>query len=475
MNKPTLIAVAVFAMLLAVVLATRETQVSEGMATFRWKPIERAAITRLELTGANTALLVKSPSGWTVADPAKPADAFATDEAQVNALLDAVAGLKVKTWVTSKKERHAELEVDEAKAATLTVSGDQGVLGTVLIGKPSQSGGRYVRAPGQDDVFAADGALAYAARKDVAGFRKRALVSLKAEDLVGLEVKKKDQRVEVTLRDGAWTLESPAPAKYRFDPQAAAQLARAFAGLSAQDFAKDAAADTSATEVTARAKDGAAVTVRLGVESNGTVPLRLENDAQVYLVPAYQAQQLSKTVEDLRDLRLWSYEAAKAKRLRVTAGTKAVTVEKRGEAWAVTEPKAAPADFDPAQVPVVLAQLAGLRATRLDESPAAAKACRAAATATVELTLEDQSRRALRFGGELGPNEVCVQGSEDALTYAAPRAMRARFEDGAALFKRPPPRPPMGSGAIQGLEQLPPDIRAKLEAQLRAQMQQPPQ
>lgn len=472
MNKSTLIAVGVFVVLLVVALATREGQVSEGMATFQWKPVERSAITRLELTGANQALLVKAGAGWTVADPAKPTEAFATDEAQVNALLDAVAALKVKTWVTAKKDRHAELEVDEAKAAKLTVSGDQGVLGTVLLGKPSQSGGRYVRAPGQDDVFVADGPLAYAARKDVAGFRKRALISLKADDLVGLEVKKKDQRLEVTLRDGAWTLESPAPANYRFDPQAAAQLARAFASLSAQDFAKDGAADTSSVVVTARAKDGAAVTVSLGTESNGTVPLRLENDAQVYQVPAYQAQQLAKTVEDLRDLRLWSYEAAKVQKVSVTAGAKKVTVSKSGETWTLSEPKAAPPDFDAAQVPVVLSQLAGLRATRLDESAAAKKACQAPATATVELTLEDRSRRTLRFGGELGANELCAQGSSDALTYAVPKAMRARFEDGPALFKRPPPRPPMGAGGIQGLEQLPPDIRAKLEAQLRAQMPQ---
>ena len=81
--------------------------------------------------------------------------------------------------------------------------------------------------------------------------------------------------------------------------------------------------------------------------------------------------------------------------------------------------------------------------------------------------------QSLRFGNELksdkGGKEAYVKGSVDNLTYAIYDAARTRYETGIELFKRPPPPPPSVGGGMRGLENLPPDVRQKIEAQMRAQ------
>ena len=61
----------------------------------------------------------------------------------------------------------------------------------------------------------------------------------------------------------------------------------------------------------------------------------------------------------------------------------------------------------------------------------------------------------------------------DGLVYAVASFTKARYEKPVELFKKPPP-PPQGMGApggggISGLENLPPDVRQKLEASLKQQ------
>ncbi len=471
----TMIAVGVFAVLFVVVLATREDQVSEGVKKLSWKPVDKAQVTKVEISGPQSAVLTKGADGWKVADPKKPEQSFATDEGQVNALLDALANFKAADHVTSKAERHAELEVDDAKGLKVVASGANGPLATLVVGKTAKAGGYYVKLPAQADVFSTTSSLGWTARKDASGFRKRQFMPLKLDEIVGLSVKQPSSEFALLQKDGVWAVESPVPAGYRFDPSAAQRMASQLAALVAQDFGADPAVATAEGQAIAKTKDGRTVTVSWGKEDKGTVPVRVEGDAQVYLVPPYAVQQLSKKLDDLRDLSVWAFEQVKATKLAFTAGKTKVVAEKANGAWKVTEPKKLPDDFDANQVESVLGQLRLVRAARADASPEAAKACKAAATATVEVTLEDKSTRSLRFGGELNPNELCLTGSMDTLTYAIAKAERDRLEKGVELFKRPPPPPQFDPGSIKGLENLPPEVRAQLEAQLRQRQMAPPQ
>ena len=91
------------------------------------------------------------------------------------------------------------------------------------------------------------------------------------------------------------------------------------------------------------------------------------------------------------------------------------------------------------------------------------------AAATVEVTLEGSKPQSLRDGTAAGENQLYVKGGADDLVYVVGANEKASFDSGAALFNKPVPPPQDFGGQMQGLDSLPPDIRAKLEAQLRAQ------
>jgi hypothetical protein len=85
----------------------------------------------------------------------------------------------------------------------------------------------------------------------------------------------------------------------------------------------------------------------------------------------------------------------------------------------------------------------------------------------VELAVKDGAPVTLRFGGQAGAaTELFARGSDD-LVFVVPAAQKTWLEGGVEVFRKPPPQPQFNG--VQGLEQLPPDIRAKLEAQLGQQ------
>jgi len=207
------------------------------------------------------------------------------------------------------------------------------------------------------------------------------------------------------------------------------------------------------------------------------VPALLSGDTQVYLLPAYTVTQLRKRLVDVRDLSLLSnVETDKATQLTIQAAGKKTVAVKEAGTWKVTEPKALPPgfEFDPNQVNSQLSVLKGLKAARLvDPAPKDADTGLSKPVATVEIKMEGGKTALLKFGkdttNEKGAKEVFVQGSVDGAVYAVGEYQRKRMESGVDLFKKPPPPPNMGQGGgMQGLENLPPDVRKKLEEQLRS-------
>ena len=131
MNKPTLAAIGAFVVLLLAFFATREKEVSVGVKKFDVPAISTAAIDSVTVTGANAAKLERGANGWTVADPAKADVKFPADDAQVQAVLSALAEFKAPDFVNDKADKHAEYEVTSEK-------------GTTVVGLPAGTRGRYV-------------------------------------------------------------------------------------------------------------------------------------------------------------------------------------------------------------------------------------------------------------------------------------------------------------------------------------------
>ncbi len=484
--KQALIAVGVFAVLLGVVLATRDHgNVNVGVARLELPVVEMAAVTSIELGGAQTVTLKKEGAGWTVADASKVF--HAADEGQVNAVLEGLKDLKTELFVTEKSDRFAELEIDEGKGLSFKVftTGTAPAL-DVVFGKQGKSGGAYLRSAKSQQVFLTNSRLAIDARHQALRWRKRQIFPAHLPELTRVTAQLDDGAALAieAQPDGSWVLgaQTPAPAGFRYDPAAAQRFASTLTGAWAVDFldgASDALFPQPHTVITATLKDGKTATLHLGAAvpaatdrgqpSAAGVAAKVDGNPEVYVLSNDQAAQLRKHVTDLRDTSLLAFDVGKAQKLAINAAGKKTVVGKEGGAWKLLQPKAMPAgsEFESAQVDRVLARLVSMRAEALVDV-AAATAGLNKPTATVEVFLEGGGSKLLKFGADAGGQSVYVQGTVDPLVYKIDKGNRAQFETALELFKKPPPRP-QNMGNMRGLENLPPEIRQQLEAQLRAQ------
>lgn len=494
MKRGTLIALGAFALLLVLVLATREEQVSVGVRRLELPKLDSAQVTALELTGAHTATLRKEGGGWIVLDPGKPDAKYTADETLVTSVIDALGEVKNPEFISDRAEKLADYELDDAKGLKLKVTQGGGPAVELVIGGASKNGGIYVRKAGSNDVFTHQGRLGWMVRKDVKDWRKRQIVALKTEEISQLVLRSKEGE-SVTLKAGSspgeWSLAegTQTPAGFRFSSQVAQQLAQQLSSLHAQDFLEGEAAADSATgladahdTVEAHLKDGKKVVVHLGrqpeaKDGSGNVAIRVDGDAQVYALSQYAASQFRKRLVDFRDLSLFRFDQQKVTRLKVQAGGKTVVVVKEGEGWKIAEPRKLPDgfEFEPSQVGTQLGWLQALNGTRLIEGPITdAQAGLTSPAVLVEVSVEGGPAQTLRLGKEVpgtasSGKELYARSSIDTLTYAVGDGARARLAQGLELFKRRPPPPGFaGAHQMKGLESLPPEVRKQLEAQLRA-------
>lgn len=475
MKRSTVIALGAFMLLLAAVLVTRETHVNVGVPKVTLPAIDPGTVSSVEVSGPNQAMLTLENGAWLVASLAAPTKKFAADDAQVKNALTQLAELRPGDFVTENTAKHAELEVDETKGLRVKVAtAGSGPVLDVIIGKAAKSGGAYFRMASSNSVFTTSSNIGYALRKTVAGWRQKAISIAPIAEVKSISVAPLEgDGFTLVQADGAWALEGGAPKGYRFDPAAAGGVAQTITSLSAQDFADN---DTGFGEQRGSAmltlKDGKTSTLRFGTKRpDSNVPMKVDGDPQVYVISGYVVEHLSMHLDQLRDLSLLTFAPEKINRLTLTDGAgKKTVVAKDGTSWKLVEPKVAPAQFDPQQVGAVLTRLQGLHAARVETAKSAAQAGVAKAAATVELT-GDGAPKTLRFGGEVPEGAVgkqlYVKGSADELIYVISASEKSSYQSGVTLFNKPPPPPP--SSNMQGLDSLPPDIRAKIEAQLRQQ------
>ena len=471
MNKPTLAALGAFVVLLLAFFATREKEVSVGVQKFDAPSLSTAAIESIVVSGPNAARLERSANGWTVADPAKPDAKFPADDTQVQSLLTALVEFKAPDFVTDKDAKHAEYEVDAAKGTTVATTA-AGKTFTIVLGKSSKSGGAYVRKADGTAVFASPSPVSGMVKRNVGAWRKKTITTAPFADVTQLDVARADGQA-FTLKageGGAWTLASPTPAGFRFDSNVGQRLVTQLTSLQAQDFLAADADFSKAHLFTLTLKDGKTVKVSLAPtkRDDGTFALKVDGDAQQYAVASWVAEQLDTKLEGLRDLSLVSFDPSKATKLSITAAGKKTIAALEGGAWKLVEPKTAPAgvEFDGNQVVAQLNRLRGLRASKVVDVPAA-KAGFATPSVLVEAVVDGKPVQ-VRFGADTGTNsEVYVKGAIDDAVYAIAGSEKATWSTGAQLFNKPPPPPDLGQ--MQGLDQLPPEIRQKLMEQLRQQ------
>jgi hypothetical protein len=517
-----IIALIVFVILLFVVIGKNDKNMKVGVKELKVEKVDKDSVDKIEVTLApkkdapdagpaaappSRVVLEKSGTAWKVFDPMAADKKLPVDEGQIKSALDAIGEFATGDLIANKKEKHADLEIDDAKGHVVKIYAKGDKVLDLVFGRPAKGGGSTVRLAGSDDVYVAKGRLGSTLKKEIGAWRKKALFDLKAGDIT---------RVAITAADGSkltfvsvappqpppdagpvapkveWSLVEPAalPASFRLDKAQLSRPASTIATLRAQDFA-DGASDAMAgfdvphAIIEATAADGKKIALHIGQEDDKKrVHAKVDGDPQVYLLASYSGKQLQKSLDDLRELTLLDAKIEDVEKVTFKGSGSTVVVKKEGAEWKLVEPKTPPADFDATQIPSQLAGLLRTRATRVAMvSPADAFAGH---DPMVEVQMAGGRKQVLRFGsalpleddakpkdakgGAVEPREFYVKGSVDDLAYVIAAFTRNRYDKPSEIFKKPPALPPgMGGagGGIPGMENLPPDIRKKLEESMK--------
>lgn len=243
--------------------------------------------------------------------------------------------------------------------------------------------------------------------------RDKKLLDVKAEDLVHIELTSPDgakvvldgERVDKPgatpeappKHEVTWTLTEPTGEKI---DDSAATLARNIAGARAQEFvaAVDAPPDvvTTGWKVAAKTFDGKDVALEIADGDADPVWARVAGRAELVKLDKFTAQNLRKTLADLRDKSMMDVAAEAVTRIRFSPETGGpVTIEKRGDSWRFVSP----ADTLPADPGSNLAALVTSKANRYARPDELERAL--AALATPDFTAEvsaGETTYALAFG-----------------------------------------------------------------------------
>jgi hypothetical protein len=515
MKKSAIAAVVAMVALAVVYFATRQEKVAEGIKYLALPKVETLDVNRIEVTGAKVASLKKDTAGWVVLlgkSEGNPGRAVAADERQVKQLLEAVDDMKPGVLVTESEEKHPEYEVDAQKGLRVQVYAAEKLVFDLTTGKRTKSGGNFIRKGEEKAVYVGKGRLSSVANKDGNGWRKRALLSMKEEDVVQISVaapgqaaytltrppKKADSKPETTdpkpqpSPKRLWSLNESGleiPEDFRFDADAAQRLSQTLVGLRAAEFADDANPNSDAVGlagehavVTLQTADGQKVAVHVGKpDEKNRYHVRIGDDPQITLVYKYSAEKVTAPFLDLRDLTLVQFDKDKIKKVEIQGDQAKIRLEKADAGWALVEPKKLPDDFefDPASVDRALNTFARIKGSALagadgGKVPSLGAAGLSRPKVHLELTDTEGRVHGMYFGREVpkkvdekgGTKMVYARGTVDSAVYLVGDYQKNRFNQGLEIFKKRAPPPNMGGmmgGGAGGLNSLPPDVRKKLQ------------
>jgi hypothetical protein len=496
MSKNAWISVSVFAVLLVLAVATREDRVSVGMRSLSLPSIDKDKVVRLELSGSKSAVLQKAGDVWQVADPEQPDRKFAVDATAVDNAIAALPELAAGAFVTARAAKHEELELTADKGLRVKVEQEGGPGLDITFGRFAKGGGNYLRLSGSDEVFVGKGRFASLAKKDVKGWRKRKLVDHKPDELRKLQVSPKtggayslEWQSEGEGEDAeiSWRLLASAglPEGFVVDNEALGRMASTFANLRAAELIDDKKPEEvglgagAGVKVIATAADGGVISVRFGDDDGSKkIYTLLDGDDQLYAVSEFTVQNLTKPVLQLRDLRLARFDPAAVERAVFDGPSGTVEVTRKDGAWTLTQPATPPADFqfDGATVEGKLAALGRVKAQeRLEAAPP--KTGLQKPDVTITLFFKDGVSKRVGFGAaapkqdDKGGERFYASSAEDEAVYVVNKWQKTRYEKPLDLFKKvaPPPGAGRQGGPIAGMENLPPDIRKKLQESLKQQ------
>jgi uncharacterized protein DUF4340 len=179
------------------------------------------------------------------------------------------------------------------------------------------------------------------------------ILALNDADVVKIVLKKKGADAIVLEKSaaGKWSLTAPKP--YPADQQAAGQLASSASTVSSDRVVEDKASDVSAfglqspsLEIDITVKTGKTSKLKIGDDTptNSGAYAMLDGDPRVFSVASYVKTGVDKSVNDLRDKRLLTFEQDKLSRVELLAKKQDIEFGRDKDQWQIVKPKPLRAD-----------------------------------------------------------------------------------------------------------------------------------
>ena len=373
MKRSTLIVVSLFIVLLVAALMLSKKPAQRG-----GQELDLSSLTPETLSG----VIVKAPEGEKTVTLRKEggiwklADGHLADPEAVKRALDAIGEIRTTDLVSTSAARREKYGVGDEKALRIELQGKDTKPVVLLLGSSAKGGG-YIRRDGTNAIFKLKRNISYLFPSESKRWLKLKLVDAAIEDLKGVKIALKDE-IPYELIPGddeaQWKLrdDSILPEGFRFDGKAARALVQQALSCRAGEIVDELPEGTDAgldqDRITLELEDGA-VTLHLGASAGkNLVWARVDGREPFFKVPEYQARNLRKKVEDLRDLHLMNFEKEKISDLRIDAGKTAIHLHKGDDgSWSIDEKLSRPPkdfQFDPAMVDGFISSLANLRAEK---------------------------------------------------------------------------------------------------------------
>lgn len=278
--------------------AQRRTTQEPGGLLSGFKPAELERIT-ITSPAKSAVVLQLSGTDWQVSTP-EDTTSYAADSSAVQALLDALAALTTVSMVSHNPGRHALYEVSPETGLRVEALDSAGRTAAVLIGKNGPNiFSTFVRAADSDNVYLVDGILQGTANKTLNEWRDKTVFKLDPA-LVRAYTVSGERSLSLLKNGDAWQ----AGSGETVNAEAAAQVIRTFAWLTAADFAEGPLEEFGLARpsrtITAELADGTSATLLLGQNANAFQQFAKTAAADtVYIIEKYLLDSLCPTLEQL--------------------------------------------------------------------------------------------------------------------------------------------------------------------------------
>lgn len=321
--------------------------------------------------------LVHDKDAWRLTSPVK-ADA---DTPRVDQLLADLGHLEAAEYVAQepkKDELEAQYGLGKPPLTVRIEFSDKNKPAQVLhVGKArSGKGGYFARVADGGPVFAINAELHKQLARESLGYRPQTLWQIIPEEIETLRVHKAGQKEYTLMRSGNdWKISGPFEANALSDTvqKMTAELlspkVESYTAHEGKDLAKY-GLDKPPLAVsikTVLAKDGKEETLLIGKpagEGSAARYAKRANDSAVFTVGDSLFRAADRAAVDLLDTRLLHLDSAKVDRVRSQMGDKSLTLEKKGNAWQVTESPAGSFAADANEVSSLRLVWSDLRAER---------------------------------------------------------------------------------------------------------------